>query len=158
MPGILYSLVSRETNVLAEFTEQGLQGNFASITRVLLKKIQPNEDSKMSYVYDSYVFHYAVAGGLIYLCMCDQELPRLVAFRFLSKVESQFLSMYSSRWSTAQAYAFNADFKGVLDTLMREYSAMKDPKIAKINEQISEIRDVMSQNIEKGQHTQIIMR
>jgi vesicle-associated membrane protein 7 len=148
MPGILYSLVTRGSQVLAEFTEQGLQGNFASITRVLLKKIPP-EDGKLSYVYDQYVFHYTVSGGLTYLCMCEKELARLVAFRFLSRVESEFLRLYANRWSTATAYQFNADFKGILDHLMREYSAIKDEKIAKINEQLSDIKDVMTRNIDK---------
>lgn len=59
----MYSLISRDVNVLAEQTSAGVQGNFASITRVLLKKIPANEDSKMSYAYDSYIFHYAVKGG-----------------------------------------------------------------------------------------------
>lgn len=148
-PTILYSLVSRGQNVLAEWTEQGLQGNFSQITRVLLKKIDTTQDAKMSYVYDQYVFHYTVSGGLTFLCMCDHEFARLVAFRFLAKVESQFLTMFAGRWSTAKAYAFNADFKGVLDSLMREYSAIKDEKISKIQDQISEIKLTMTQNIEK---------
>jgi vesicle-associated membrane protein 7 len=46
---ILYALVARSKNVLAEYTSA--QGNFPTVTRVLLSKI-PEQDGKMSYVYD----------------------------------------------------------------------------------------------------------
>ena len=55
----VYSLISRDVNVLAEQTATGLSGNFAAITRVLLKKIPAGEDGKMSYAYDQYIFHYS---------------------------------------------------------------------------------------------------
>lgn len=48
---ILYALVARGKNVLAEYT--CAQGNFPTVTRVLLTKI-PEQDGKMSYVYDTY--------------------------------------------------------------------------------------------------------
>lgn len=34
---LIYSLVSRQTQVLAEYTSSGLTGNFSTVTRVLLK-------------------------------------------------------------------------------------------------------------------------
>ena len=46
---ILYALVARNKHVLAEYTSS--QGNFPTVTRVLLSKI-PDQDGKMSYVYD----------------------------------------------------------------------------------------------------------
>lgn len=150
MPGLLYSLVSRGVDVLAEFTEAGLQGNFASITRVLLKKI-PKEDGKCSYVYDEYVFHYLVSGGVTYLCMCDKELARLIAFRFLTAIQSEFIRLYATRWSTARAYDFNADFSRVLERSMRDHASMtsKDERISKIQDQLTEVKDVMTRNIDK---------
>lgn len=47
---ILYALVSRDKNVLAEYTS--ISGNFPTVTRVLLSKIQNSHDCKMSYLYD----------------------------------------------------------------------------------------------------------
>ena len=54
---ILYALVARKRAVLAEHTSSS--GNFCTVTRVLLGKI-PDQDGKMSYVYDQHVFHYIV--------------------------------------------------------------------------------------------------
>ena len=58
---ILYSLVARGKTVLSEFTFTS--GNFPTITRLLLAKIDCGRDGKVSYVYDQYVFHYLVTTG-----------------------------------------------------------------------------------------------
>lgn len=49
---IIYSLVSRGSTVLAEYTEAS--GNFTTVTQSILEKI-PSTNGKMSYVYDRYV-------------------------------------------------------------------------------------------------------
>ena len=68
---ILYSLVARGKTVLSEFTFTS--GNFPTITRLLLAKIDCGRDGKVSYVYDQYVFHYLCDDGILYLCMCDDD-------------------------------------------------------------------------------------
>lgn len=149
MAGLLYSLVSRGSSVLAEHTESGLAGNFASIALVLVKKIPPG-DSKCSYTYDQYVFHYVVHAGVTYLCMCDKELARVLAFRFLAQIEEEFLRMFAARWTHAQAYAFNTDFRPVLDANMKRFSKEKaDDRIGRIQEQLGDIKSIMEVNITK---------
>ena len=48
---LIYSLVARETVILAEFTSTS--GNFTTVTRRILERI-PQKESKMSYVYDRF--------------------------------------------------------------------------------------------------------
>ena len=72
---ILYSLVARGKTVLSEFTFTS--GNFPTITRLLLAKIDCSRDGKLSYVYDQYVFHYVVENKMTFLCMADERVaPR----------------------------------------------------------------------------------
>ncbi len=40
---IIYSLIARQTHVLAEYTASGLTGNFSTVTRVLLTVRSPSE-------------------------------------------------------------------------------------------------------------------
>jgi hypothetical protein len=44
---IIYALVCRGTNVLAEHTDPSVTGNFNTVTRVLLQKIDPKMDVKV---------------------------------------------------------------------------------------------------------------
>jgi vesicle-associated membrane protein 7 len=145
---IIYALITRKTQVLAEYTSSGLTGNFSTVTRVLLKKI-PDEDGKLSYIYDKYIFHYMVADGLTYLCMTDRDFPRLVAFQFLGEIKDRFIATYGDRGKTAIAFAFNADFQRVLQQQMDRYNSAKTDKIAKVREEINQVKDVMIKNIDK---------
>jgi len=49
---LIYSLVSRGSTILAEFTETS--GNFTTATQAILEKI-PATNGKMSYVYDRFI-------------------------------------------------------------------------------------------------------
>jgi vesicle-associated membrane protein 7 len=40
-----------------------------------LSKIPPN-DSKLTYVWDQYLFHYIAEGGFVYLVMADDAAGR----------------------------------------------------------------------------------
>ena len=49
---IIYTVVARGSTVLAEYSSSS--GNFTQISRRILEKI-PQQDGKMSYVYDKFV-------------------------------------------------------------------------------------------------------
>jgi len=147
---LIYALVSRDVHVLAEYTEHGLTGNFSTVSRVLLKKIPPDQDNKQSLMYDKYVFHYDCSDGLIYLVMSDQEFSRSLAFQYLSEIKDRFLHQYGDRAKTAIAFAFNADFSKILQLQMEKINnSASDPKIAAIRGQIAEVKDNMVNNIDK---------
>ena len=63
-PRLLYALVSRDRTVLAEYTDQA--GNFPTVTRVLLGKIDASVDTRMSYVYDNFRWEHCDAQGLAF--------------------------------------------------------------------------------------------
>jgi vesicle-associated membrane protein 7 len=115
---------------------------------VSLQKI-PEQDNKCSYIYDKYVFHYQVTDGLTYLCMSDTEFDRPLAFQFLSDIRERFVATYGERAKTAIAFAFNADFARVLQAQMEKYNSERDPKIAKIRQQLGEVKDVMESHIKQ---------
>ena len=108
---ILYSLIARQKSVLAEFTSSS--GNFPTVTRVLLAKI-PEHDSKMSYVYDNYVFHYIVDQGITFLCMSDESTKRRITFAFLEDIKKVWRENYLAVERTALPFSMNEAFSPVL--------------------------------------------
>ncbi len=108
---ILYSLVARQKAVLAEFTSSS--GNFPTVTRVLLAKI-PDSDSKMSYVYDKYVFHYIVDQGITFLCMSDESTKRRITFAFLEDIKKAWRENFTAVERTALPFSLNEAFSPVL--------------------------------------------
>jgi len=146
---IIYALVSRETSVLAEYTDAGLTGNFSTVTRVLLKKI-PKGDNKLSYVYGekAYVFHYEVSDDLIYLCMTDYDYNRMAAFEFLAEVKERFIATYGNRGKTANAFAFNNDFQPVIQQKMEQFNSRKN-KVYEVQEKVNLVKSQMEKNIDQ---------
>ena len=68
--------------------------------RLLLQSIIdkiPAEDSKCTYVYDRYLFHYIRQDGIVYLCMGDEAFGRRIPFAFLIAIQKDFESFVSAK-------------------------------------------------------------
>ncbi|KAJ2334149.1 hypothetical protein GGH91_005773, partial [Coemansia sp. RSA 2671] len=104
--GIIYALVAREQAILAEHS--ATTGNFQQVTQAILAKIPPN-DSKLTYVYDRYLFHYISDGGIVYLCMADDKFGRRVPFAFLQDMMDRFVAAFTDgELENATAYGLNS--------------------------------------------------
>lgn len=148
---IIYSLIARGTTVLVDYTESS--GNFQQITGSILQKIPLHDDTKCTYVSGSYHFHVIVDDGLVYLCMADEDFGKRQPYAFLEEIKRRFVnSSLKQRAISAHAYEFRRDFGQVLASQMSLYS---DPgfdesdQIAKVRKEVNEVKDVMTQNIEK---------
>jgi vesicle-associated membrane protein 7 len=142
---ILYALVARGKTVLAEYTFTS--GNFPTITRVLLGKI-PDEDGKMSYVYDQHVFHYIIDNHIIYMCMCDDMNKRRIPFGFLDDIKQRFKATYGERAQSAIAFSMSEDFGRVMQKQMDFYNGSGADSFAQVNSKLDDVKNIMVQNIE----------
>ncbi|CAG0882805.1 unnamed protein product [Darwinula stevensoni] len=143
---LLYSVVARGTTILAKHAN--CTGNFQEVLNQILPKIPP-EDSKLTYSHGSYLFHYIMEGGIIYLCISDDDFERSRAFLFLNEVKKRFQMTYGSRVQTALPYAMNSEFSRVLANEMRHFSdARDDDTIAKVQGELDELKHIMVQNID----------
>ncbi len=126
-----------------------MTGNFPTVTRVLLSKIPPS-DAKMSYAYDSHVFHYIVDGGVTYLCMSDESDRHRLPFAFLAEVQKRFTSKYGDQAQTAIAFSMNDEFAPVLEERLRHFNSSPEiDSIAAVQGQIDDVKNVMVRNIEQ---------
>jgi len=144
---IIYSVVARGATVLAEYSSAS--GNFDKITQRILEKIPP-QNNKMSYVYDRHIFHYIVEGGIVYLCMADEEFGRRAPFTFLEDIKSRFQSQYGGQALSAPTKGMNMDFSKTLQKQMDYFSNNPNAdKVSKVRGEIDEVKSVMVQNIER---------
>lgn len=144
---ILYALVARSKHVLAEYTSS--HGNFPTVTRVLLSKI-PEQDGKMSYVYDNHIFHYLVDDGITFLCMSDEGMKRRITFSFLDEIKKIFRENYQGVERTALAFSLNESFAPVLRQQIDIFNTNPAAdNISKVKSQIDNVKDVMISNIDR---------
>jgi len=158
---ISYALIANGTAVLTECSTS--KGNFAQVTRLLLNKI-PRKDDKMSYVYDSHVFHYVVENKITFLCMADEEVDQSIAFNFLQAIKQKFDTTYGDRRHKLIAYSIDIDFKHVLEKELKVANveaARGDSKIKDINQTLDQVKETMHNNIhkvvERGERIEILV-
>jgi len=145
---IIYSIVTRGTIVLAEFSTA--KGNFDDVARKILEKVSSQQNSKMSYVYERHIFHYLVDDQITYLCMADEEFGRRVPFTFLEDLKNRFKATYGQRGKTAPAFGMNEDFSRVMKNLMDYYSNNPNAdRINKLKGDVDDVKNLMVPAIEK---------
>jgi vesicle-associated membrane protein 7 len=144
---LIYGLVARGSVILAEYTDSS--GNFTQVTQAILEKIPPN-NSKLTYVYDRYLFHYICEDGLTYMCMADDSFGRRIPFAFLQDIKEKFLANYSKdRANTALSYGMN-EFAKVIEKQMKYFSNNPNvDKIKQVHGEVEQVKDVMVTNIER---------
>lgn len=123
-------------------------------------KIGP-EDTKMSYVYDQWVFHYIVENRIVYLCMCEDANKRRIPFAFLDDIKNKFVNAYSDRAMTAIAFSLNDEFSRVLQKQMEYFNSPAGDAFATVNLKLDDVKNVMMQNIdivlERGEKLEILV-
>ncbi|KAG2297389.1 hypothetical protein Bca52824_044058 [Brassica carinata] len=143
---IIYAVVARGTVVLAEFS--AVTGNTGAVVRRILEKLSPETaDERLCFSQDRYIFHILRSDGLTFLCMANDTFG--IPFSYLEDVHMRFMKNYG-RAHHAPAYAMNDEFSRVLHQQMEFFSS--NPSVDTLNRvrgEVSEIRSVMVENIEK---------
>ncbi|KAH7831244.1 vesicle-associated membrane protein 7H [Monocercomonoides exilis] len=142
---VIYALIARGTVVLCDYATT--TGNFPQISRTICQKI-PQTNSKMSYIYEQYTFHYMVQDRITYLCMTDKGFNNRVAFGFLEETCQRFRAEYRDSVYSASSDGMRA-FNAQLRTLMDQYTKQAPDKIKMVKDSVVELRTQVEQNIDK---------
>ncbi|KAL8101353.1 vesicle-associated membrane protein 722-like [Apium graveolens] len=146
---LIYAFVARGSVILAEFTE--FSGNFNSIAFQCLQKL-PSSNNKFTYNCDGHTFNYLVDNGFTYCVVADESAGRQIPIAFLERVKDDFVSRYGGgKGATAPAKSLNKEYGTKLKEHMQYCIDHPEEisKLAKVKAQVSEVKGVMMENIEK---------
>ncbi|KAG6392156.1 hypothetical protein SASPL_146367 [Salvia splendens] len=167
---LIYALVARGTPpvVLAEYTE--FSGNFNSIAYQCLQKL-PASNNKFTYNCDNHTFNYLVHDGFSidsytdfcvllkfevdrrpYCVVAEESAGRQLPMAFLERIKDDFVAKYGGgKAATFPANGLNKEFGPKLKEQMLYCSEHPEEisKFAKVKAQVSEVKGVMMENIEK---------
>ncbi|PIA40190.1 hypothetical protein AQUCO_02500114v1 [Aquilegia coerulea] len=146
---LIYSFVARGTVILAEYTE--FKGNFTSIASQCLQKL-PASNNRFTYNCDSHTFNYLVDDGFTYCVVAVESAGRQVPIAFLERIKDEFAKRYKGgKAATAVANSLNKEFGSKLKEQMQYCVDHPEEisKLAKVKAQVSEVKGVMMENIEK---------
>lgn len=123
---------------------------FFLATQTILSKIPPN-NSKLTYVWEQYLFHYVSEGGFTYLVMADDSAGRRMPFAFLAELQQKFNALPSaSSASSGPAYALQGTFGPTIAQLMHTYNTSPPAdELSRAQSELSQVKDIMVQNVEQ---------
>ncbi|XP_027769519.1 putative vesicle-associated membrane protein 726 isoform X1 [Solanum pennellii] len=136
---LIYSFVARGTIILVEYSE--FTGNFSSIATQCLQKLPPSSN-KFSYNCDDHTFNF----------LSDNGFSREIPLAFLDRVKNDFSKKYAGgKAATASAKSLNREFGSKLKEHMKYCCDHPEEisKLSKVKAQVSEVKGVMMENIEK---------
>ncbi|PKU66124.1 vesicle-associated membrane protein 724 [Dendrobium catenatum] len=146
----IYSFVARGTIVLAEFTEY--TGNFPAIAAQCLQRL-PASNNRYTYACDHHTFNFLLHDGYVYCVVAKESVPKHISMALLERVKADFKKRYGGgKADTAIAKSLNKEFGSVIKEHMQYTIEHADEieKLLKVKAQISEIKSIMFENIEKA--------
>ncbi|KAF8655000.1 hypothetical protein AX16_003304 [Volvariella volvacea WC 439] len=147
---LIHALVARSQVILAE--HQLGKRDFSQAVQTILSKIPPN-NSKLTYAWEQYHFHYVSEGGYTYLAMADDSAGRRMPFAFLAELQRKFLSLPSSSTASSDdtpAHGLQGTFGPVIGDLMHTYNtAPPSDELARAQAELNQVKSVMVQNVEQ---------
>ncbi|MBA0762638.1 hypothetical protein Gotri_012226 [Gossypium trilobum] len=146
---LIYAFVARGTVVLADYTE--FTGNFTGIASQCLQKL-PSSNNKFTYNCDGHTFNYLVDNGFTYCVVAIESIGRQVPMAFLERIKEDFTKRYGGgKAAAAPANSLSKEFGPKLKEHMQYCIDHPEEisKIAKVKAQVSEVKGVMMENIEK---------
>ncbi|XP_076892460.1 putative vesicle-associated membrane protein 726 [Bidens hawaiensis] len=146
---LIYSLVARGTVVLAEYTE--FSGNFHTIAAQCLQKL-PTTTNRFTYNCDGHTFNFLREQGYTYCVVAVESAGRELPIAFLERTKDDFSKKYGAgKGKTAGAKSLSKEFGPKMKEQMQYCVSHPEEisKIAKVKAQVSEVKGVMMENIEK---------
>uniref|UniRef100_A0A804LE83 Uncharacterized protein n=1 Tax=Zea mays TaxID=4577 RepID=A0A804LE83_MAIZE len=146
---LVYSFVARGTIVLADHAE--VSGNFASVAAQCLQKL-PANNNRFNYNCDGHTFNYHIHDGFTYCVVATESAGRQLPVGFIERVKDDFSKKYSGgKAKTANANGLKREYGPKLKEHMKycDQHPEEIDKLAKVKAQVTEVKGVMMQNIEK---------
>ncbi|KAF8622316.1 hypothetical protein AX15_007125 [Amanita polypyramis BW_CC] len=144
---LIHAVVARGTLIVAEHS--GDKRDFSQALQTILSKIPPN-DSKLTYAWEQYLFHYVSEGGVIYLVIADAAAGRRIPFAFLADLQRKFLSSPSSSSADIPPYGLQGSLGPTIASLMHTYNtAPPADELARAQNELNQVKDIMVQNVEQ---------
>lgn len=146
---LIYAFVARGNVILAEHTD--FSGNFNAIAFQCLQKL-PATNNKFTYNCDNHTFNYLVDDGFTYCVVAEESSGRQIPMAYLERIKEDFVKKYGGgKAATAPPNSLTKEFGSKLKEHMKYCVEHPDEisKIAKVKAQVSEVKGVMMENIEK---------
>jgi len=117
--------------------------------KMLFRRLTVQSPPRCSIASGNYIFHYLIENDVVYLCLCDKNFSKRLAFSYLEDLAQEFMLQFASRIASVNRPYYFIEFdtyiqkarKNVLDSRSRR-------TLAPLNEELHKVQQIMVQNID----------
>ncbi|KAJ9067549.1 SNAP receptor [Entomophthora muscae] len=121
-----------------------------SQVKLLLRKLNANSEPRCSIESGKYSLHYLIDNEICYLCLCEKNYSRKLAFSYLEELAREFYGSYGAEVnkSVLRPYAF-IKFDTFIQKTKRIYQDSRaQDNLTKLNEDLQDVTRIMTKNME----------
>ncbi|XP_072297327.1 vesicle-trafficking protein SEC22b-A [Eucyclogobius newberryi] len=129
--------------------ERDLQ-QYQSQAKQLFRKLNAHSPDRCTLEAGHVNFHYLIADGVCYLCLCEASFPKKMAFGYLNVLHSEFFDQYGKRIRTVtRPYSF-IEFDNYIQKAKKTYVDSRARRnLGNINTELQDVQRIMVANIEE---------
>jgi len=118
--------------------------------KLLLRKLNNNSETLCSIESGKFWIHYLIENEICYLCICEKNYPRRLAFSYLEELAREFYGSYGTEFNKPglRPYAF-IKFDTFIQKTKRIYQDSRaQDNLTKLNEDLQDVTRIMTKNME----------
>ncbi|CDK27262.1 unnamed protein product [Kuraishia capsulata CBS 1993] len=119
-------------------------------TKALVSRMNQNSEPRATVTSGEFTIHYLINDSIVYLCICDKQFPRKLAFSYLSEISEEFSNSHGqdALSPTTRPYQF-VQFDSFMAKTKKLYQdARAQSNLDKLNTELADVKKVMTKNIE----------
>ncbi|XP_058487166.1 vesicle-trafficking protein SEC22b-A isoform X1 [Solea solea] len=123
---------------------------YQSQAKQLCRKLNAQSPDRCTLEAGDMDFHYLIAQGICYLCLCEASFPKKIAFAYLEDLHNEFYDQYGRKVNTAmRPYSF-IEFDTYIQKTKKTYVDSRARRnLGSINTELHDVQRIMVANIEE---------
>ncbi|KAG7525704.1 vesicle-trafficking protein SEC22b-like [Solea senegalensis] len=123
---------------------------YQSQAKQLCRKLNTQSPDRCTLEAGDMDFHYLIAQGICYLCLCEASFPKKIAFAYLEDLHNEFYDQYGKKVNTAmRPYSF-IEFDTYIQKTKKTYVDSRARRnLGSINTELHDVQRIMVANIEE---------
>lgn len=132
-----------------EQSERDLQ-QYQSQAKQLFRRLNAQSPDRCTLEAKDLNFHYLIAQGICYLCLCEASFPKKLVFAYLEDLHNEFFDQYGKRVPTVTRPYFFIEFDIYIQKAKKKYSDSQARRnLGSINTELQDVQRIMVTNIEE---------
>ncbi|XP_016898062.1 vesicle-trafficking protein SEC22b-A isoform X2 [Cynoglossus semilaevis] len=123
---------------------------YQSQAKQLCRKLNAHSPDRCTLEAGDMNFHYLIAQGMCYLCLCEDSFPKKMAFAYLEDLSNEFYDQYGRKAHAAtRPYSF-IEFDTYIQKTKKTYVDSRARRaLGSINTELQDVQRIMVANIEE---------